>query len=81
MNLNSRLSVTLQPGSYTIEATTYMPATSGSFTLTIAGLVEAEKTTPEPEPEPEPDTCIGLLTATVRPKGVGTTTVCRTRRR
>ena len=61
MNLNSRLSVTLQPGSYTIEATTYMPATSGSFTLTIAGLVEAEKTTPEPEPEPEPDTCIGAI--------------------
>ena len=61
VNLNSRLSVTLQPGSYTIEATTYMPATSGSFTLTIAGLVEAEKTTPEPEPEPEPDTCIGAI--------------------
>ena len=38
MNLNSRLSVTLQPGSYTIEATTYKPATSGSFTLTIEGL-------------------------------------------
>ena len=38
VNLNSRLSVTLQPGSYTIEATTYKPATSGSFTLTIEGL-------------------------------------------
>ena len=35
---DSRLSVTLQPGDYTIEATTYSPATSGSFTLTIAGL-------------------------------------------
>ena len=61
VNLNSRLSVSLQPGSYTIEATTYKPATSGSFTLTIEGLVEAEETTPEPEPEPEADTCIGAI--------------------
>ena len=43
VNLNSRLSVTLQPGSYTIEATTYKPATSGSFTLTIEGLGQAER--------------------------------------
>ena len=42
VNLNSRLSVTLQPGSYTIEATTYKPATSGSFTLTIEGLGQSE---------------------------------------
>ena len=58
VNLNSRLSVTLQPGSYTIEATTYKPATSGSFTLTIAGLGQAEATAPDPQPEPEADTCI-----------------------
>ena len=35
---NSRLSVTLQPGDYTMEATTYYAQTSGDFTLTIAGL-------------------------------------------
>ena len=60
VNLNSRLSVTLQPVDYTIEATTYSPETSGAFTLTIAGLSQAEETTPEPEPGPEPeaDTCI-----------------------
>ena len=65
VNLNSRLSVTLQPGSYTIEATTYKPATSGSFTLTIAGLGQAEVPAPppqpDPEPEPEADTCIGAI--------------------
>ena len=62
VNLNSRLSVTLQPGSYTIEATTYSPETSGAFTLTMAGLGQAEEPTPDPQPEPEPepeaDTCI-----------------------
>ena len=55
MNLNSRLSVTLPPGSYTIEATTYSPETSGDFTLTIAGLRGAEAPTPDPQPEPAPD--------------------------
>ena len=39
---NSRLSVTLQPGDYTIEATTYYAQTSGDFTLTIAGLGSSE---------------------------------------
>ena len=63
MNLNSRLSVTLQPGDYTIEATTYKPVTSGNFTLTTAGLGQAEETTPEPEPEPDPETatCIEAI--------------------
>ena len=55
VNLNSRLSVTLQAGSYTIEATTYSPDTSGDFTLTIAGLRGAEAPTPDPQPEPAPD--------------------------
>ena len=54
VNLNSRLSVTLQPGSYTIEATTYSPETSGDFTLTIEGLGEAD----EPTPKLEADACI-----------------------
>ena len=54
--------MTLQPGDYTIEATTYKPVTSGSFALTIAGLSQAEAPAPDPQPEPEPvpevDTCI-----------------------
>ena len=37
-NLNSRISETLEAGSYTIEATTYTANTAGSFTLTISGL-------------------------------------------
>ena len=55
VNLNSRLSVTLQPGNYTIEATTYSPETSGAFTLTMAGLGQAEAPAPDPQPEPAPD--------------------------
>ena len=55
VNLNSRLSVTLQAGDYTIEATTYSPETSGAFTLTIAGLSQAEAPSPDPQPEPAPD--------------------------
>ena len=55
VNLNSRLSVTLQPGGYTIEATTYSPATSGDFALTMAGLSQVEAPTPDPQPEPAPD--------------------------
>ena len=55
VNLNSRLSVTLQPGDYTIEATTYSPETSGAFTLTMAGLGQAEAPAPDPQPEPAPD--------------------------
>ena len=54
VNTNSRLSVTLQPSSYTIEATTYRPATAGDFTLTIQGLGQTD----ESETEPEADTCI-----------------------
>ncbi|MDE2938570.1 MAG: S8 family serine peptidase [Chloroflexota bacterium] len=38
VNLNSRISETLDAGTYTIEATTYSPGTAGSFTLTISGL-------------------------------------------
>ncbi len=57
-DLNSRLSITLQPGDYTIEATTYRAETEGNFTLTIAGLGEAEEPAPEPQPEPEADACV-----------------------
>ena len=38
VNLNSRISETLEARTYTIEATTYNPTTAGSFTLTISGL-------------------------------------------
>ena len=60
VNLDSRLYITLQPGDYTIEATTYSSEASGDFTLTIEGLGQAEESTPEPEPEPTPevDTCV-----------------------
>ena len=34
-NLNSRIDETLQPGTYTIEATTYFPARMGTFHLSI----------------------------------------------
>ena len=34
----SQISASLPAGSYTIEATTYSPATTGSFTLTVSGL-------------------------------------------
>ena len=67
VNLNSLLSVTLQPGIYTIEATTYSPEISGAFTLTIAGLGETEEPAPAPQPDPEPepevDGCVESITA------------------
>ena len=37
-NTNSRIQATLESGSYTIEATTYDPGQTGSFTLTVTGL-------------------------------------------
>ena len=37
-NTDSQISQTLAAGSYTIEATTYNPGTTGSFTLTVSGL-------------------------------------------
>ena len=65
VNLNSRLYVTLQPGDYTIEATTYYAEREGDFTLTIEGLGEAEEPAPQPDPEPEPevDGCVESVTA------------------
>ncbi len=65
VNLNSRLSITLQAGSYTIEATTYLPEKSGDFTLAVEGLGGADESAPDPEPEPQPeeDTCVESLEA------------------
>ena len=66
VNLNSRLFVTLQPGAYTIEATTYYAEREGDFTLTIEGLGESEEPAPAPQPDPEPepevDSCVESIT-------------------
>ena len=37
-DINSRIQETLGAGTYTIEATTYSPGQTGSFTLTVDGL-------------------------------------------
>ena len=37
-NTNSQIVATLTAGTYTIEATTYSPAATGDFTLTVSGL-------------------------------------------
>ena len=54
-NFNSRITRTLNSGSYTIEATTYIPGLTGNFTLTTTGI---DFTTPgdtQPSPDPSPD--------------------------
>ena len=58
-NTNSRLQLTLAAGSYTIEATTYSPDRTGSFTITVSGL---GGTAPTPGPDPT-DECGETLTA------------------
>ncbi len=45
-NLNSRISETLKPGWYTIEATTFVAGRTGDFSLTITGLA-SQSTVPE----------------------------------
>lgn len=35
-NQNSRIVSTLEPGDYTVEATTYLPATTGTFTVSVS---------------------------------------------
>ena len=37
-NFNSRIAITLEPGDYTIEATTYEQPATGDFTLTVRGV-------------------------------------------
>ena len=52
---DSRIVETLSAGSYTIEATTYIPGLTGNFTLTTTGI---DFTTPgdtQPSPDPSPD--------------------------
>ena len=57
---NSRISGTLSAGTYTVEATTYNPGETGSFTLTITGLDPIGTTDPDPEPT---DQCGEVITA------------------
>ena len=56
----SQISASLPAGSYTIEATTYSPATTGSFTLTVSGL---DGTGGGPQPPPTTGTCLDSITA------------------
>ena len=61
-NRNSRIVATLAAGRYTIEATTYVAATAGTFTLTVSGL-DGTTTGPGPGPGPGPDACSESITA------------------
>ena len=51
---DSGMVVSLAEGAYTIEATTYVTATTGDFTLTASGLPAAAGPQPTPTPEPSP---------------------------
>ncbi len=54
---NAEIEETLAAGSYTVEVTTFDPATPGSFTLTVSGLGgTATGPGPDPDPDPEPGT-------------------------
>ena len=59
-NFNSRITRTLNSGSYTIEATTYTPGLTGNFTLTTTGIdfttPDDTQPSPDPAPDPTPDT-------------------------
>ena len=59
-NFNSRITRTLNSGSYTIEATTYTPGLTGDFTLTTTGIdfttPDDTQPSPDPAPDPTPDT-------------------------
>ena len=75
-NLNSLISATLTAGTYTVEATTYNPAITGEFTLTIAVETPGATSTPpptDPAPDPAPaDDCVvdlGTLTGDVVREG------------
>ncbi|MYC28514.1 MAG: S8 family serine peptidase [Chloroflexi bacterium] len=49
----SQIVATLSAGTYTIEATTYDPGMTGSYTLTVSGLGEGSTTPPETGTPPE----------------------------
>ena len=44
VDLNSRITVSLNSGNYTAEATTYNVGQTGSFSLNISGLAVADTT-------------------------------------
>ena len=54
-NTNSRIEANLQPGEYTIEATTYNTATVGVFTLIVKGLPAPAPTVEPVDPTPTQD--------------------------
>ena len=54
-NFNSRITRTLNSGSYTIEATTYTPGLTGDFTLTTTGINFTTPGDTQPSPDPSPD--------------------------
>ena len=76
-NTDSQISRTLDPGDYTVEATTYSSGITGNFILSI--LVPGDTTTPpgpapgpEPAPQPTGDPCLftfGTLTAAATAQG------------
>jgi len=54
---DSRIEIKLEPGDYTIEATTYYAEKAGRFTLTVE--VAPEETLPPVKPDPDPDPADG----------------------
>ena len=62
---DSQIISTLQPNSYTIEATTYAAGTTGSFTLTVTTVPVSDTTTPEPPDPPTPDPTPGDPTSPI----------------
>ena len=64
---NSQLLSTLAAGTYTVEATTYNAAETGSFTLTVSGLGAAPTVDPGPEPTVSVSRAAGGEDTKVRP--------------
>ena len=68
---NSKLEVELQPGTYTIEATTYSSMTTGEFTLTLE--IGESEIQPEPTPPTATPTSPALTPTPVPPTVVPAT--------
>ncbi len=66
---NSGIQETLQPGSYTIEATAYSPGTAGDFTLTLEGLGQG---TVEPRSPAPSSSYISLIVGELHTCGLRT---------
>ena len=64
-NYNSSIVETLEPGDYTIEATTYEAGVSGTFTLTVSGLGNILI---PPTPSPDIEVLVDLYNATNGPE-------------